>query len=96
LKVTDDKIQKVENDISDQQILKSSIEETKKKEVIDLTKFIDETQMKNDNAIALRREEQESVLNEYEINKQDMKNRHNLMTRDLDDHIAEIHKKKTE
>jgi len=52
--------------------------------------------MKNDASIAKRREEQESVLNEYEINKQDMKNRHNLMTRDLDDHIAEIHKKKTE
>lgn len=96
LKITDDKIQKVDNDINDQKILKSSIEETKKKEVLDLNKFIDDTQMKNDNTIAQRREEQESVLNEYEINKQDMKNKHNLMARDLDDHIAEIHKKKTE
>lgn len=64
MKITNDNIEKTENDINEQQILKTSIEDTKKKEVLDLNNFIDETQRKNDNAIIKRREEQDSVLNE--------------------------------
>jgi hypothetical protein len=62
LNVTNEKISKLNNDITDQQILNDTIRDTKAKELEDLKSFMDETKIKQDNILRDREIEQNQVL----------------------------------